>query len=389
MEDKKILRIVITGGPCGGKTSALGEITKTFRELGYTVICVNEAASELIEDGIRPFGSEKDKLDLIDFQRIILVEQLAKEKTRDMAAEKYKNDKIIILYDRGILDNRAYLKDEEFKQLIDEQNITEAEILQKYDLVIHLVTAADGKKEYYVNNSTRTETAEEAIQKDRRTMETWSNHPNQKIIANDTLFDEKIKKVVNTIRSFLGENEVIEQEKYKLEVGGIDYAILANFLSVHLLKEEIQQFVKSYSSDEDILYRKSTIDGSSYYTCTKMKYNTNGPRTTMIKNISKEEYFENLEKSLGQEITKTRYNFIYEGERYRMDFYHDPASLVTLERDITKKDNKKLPPFFDSTQLTKITNNREYSDAVLCNDINEIRKEKENQNRYKKLYVKQ
>ena len=200
MEEKKILRIVITGGPCGGKTSALGEITKTFRELGYTVICVNEAASELIEDGIRPFGSEKDKLDLIDFQRIILVEQLAKEKTRDMAAEKYKNDKIIILYDRGILDNRAYLKDEEFKQLIDEQNITEAEILQKYDLVIHLVTAADGKKEYYVNNSTRTETAEEAIQKDRRTMETWSNHPNQKIIANDETFIKLLKEKEEKLR---------------------------------------------------------------------------------------------------------------------------------------------------------------------------------------------
>ena len=252
----KILRIVITGGPCGGKTSALGEITKTFREQGFTVMSVNEAATELIDDGVKPFGNDNDKLELIDFQRVVLEEQLAKEKTRDYAAKACKNDKVIILYDRGILDNRAYLKDEEFKMLIDEKNITEAEILSRYDLVIHLVTAADGKEEYYERTRVRTETIEEARQKDRRTMESWSNHPNLKIIGNDTLFDEKIKKAVNSIREFLGENEVIEQEKYKIEIPGIDYSILANFLSVHLLKEEIQQFVKKYSNNEDELYRK-------------------------------------------------------------------------------------------------------------------------------------
>lgn len=389
MENKKILRIVITGGPCGGKTSALGEITKTFREQGFTVMSVNEAATELIDDGVKPFGNDNDKLELIDFQRVVLEEQLAKEKTRDFAAKACKNDKVIILYDRGILDNRAYLKDEEFKMLIDEKNITEAEILSRYDLVIHLVTAADGKEEYYERTRVRTETIEEARQKDRRTMESWSNHPNLKIIGNDTLFDEKIKKAVNSIREFLGENEVIEQEKYKIEIPGIDYSILANFLSVHLLKEEIQQFVKKYSNNEDELYRKSTIDGSSYYTCTKMKYNDNGPRTTMIKNITEEEYLDNLAEEQGKEITKTRYNFIYNGERYRMDFYHDPANLVTLERDITSKHKKSLPPFINKDNITVITNDRDFSDANICNVINEVREKVEVRKLHKKLNIKE
>ena len=386
---KEILRIVITGGPCGGKTSALGEISKTFRELGYTVFVVNEAATELINDGIKPFGNENDRQELINFQRIVLEEQLAKEKTRDMAAKGCKNDKVIILYDRGILDNRAYLKDEEFKMLIDEKKITEAEILSRYDLVIHLVTAADGKEEYYERSIVRTETIEEARQKDRRTMESWSNHPNLKIIGNDTLFDEKIKKAVNSIREFIGENEVIEQEKYKIEIPGIDYSILANFLSVHLLKEEIQQFVKSYNNNEDELYRKSTIDGSSYYTCTKMKYNDNGPRTTMIKNITEEDYQNNLRAVQGKEITKTRYNFIYNGERYRMDFYHDPANLVTLERDITSVNKKELPPFINKDCVTLITNDRDFSDANVCNVINEVRENNEAKKLLKKLSIKE
>ena len=49
---KKIHNIVITGGPCGGKTTALEKISKTFREMGYLVLIVNETATELIRDGI-------------------------------------------------------------------------------------------------------------------------------------------------------------------------------------------------------------------------------------------------------------------------------------------------------------------------------------------------
>lgn len=390
MENKKILRIVITGGPCGGKTTAIEEITKLFREQGYTVMSVNEAATELINDGVKPFGSDNDRLPLIDFQRIVLEEQLAKEKTRDMAAGYCSNDKVVILYDRGILDNRAYITDEEFKSLIDAKGITEAEILHRYDLVIHLVTAADGKEEYYTNenNEARTETPEEAREKDRRTMEAWSTHPNQKIVGNDTLFDEKMKKVSNIIRGFLGENEVVDQEKYKVEVGGIDYAVLSNFISVHMLREEIQEFVKSYEDNEDEMYRKSTINGSSYYTYTKIKYHQDGTKTTVHKNVTEEEYLDNLHKASGKEITKTRYDFIYDGERYRMDFYDNPANLITLERDITRKKKKSLPPFIKENDISPITNDRDFSEANICNVINDVREQYQTKKLHKKLSIK-
>ena len=67
--DKKILNIVITGGPCDGKTTALDELTKLLRSYGYTVYLVNETATELITDGIRPFGD--NALPLKDFQEFI------------------------------------------------------------------------------------------------------------------------------------------------------------------------------------------------------------------------------------------------------------------------------------------------------------------------------
>ncbi len=382
---KKILRIVITGGPCGGKTTALEEISKIFRTQGYTVFIVNETATELINDGVKPFGNTEDKLELIDFQKMVLEAQLAKEKIRDYAAEHCKNENVVIIYDRGILDNRAYLKDEEFKMLIDEKGITESEILARYDLVIHLVTAADGKPEHYdlKTNKARTETIEEAIQKDRRTMESWSTHPNQKIVINDCLFDEKIQKVGNIIRGFLGENEVLNQEKYKIQIDQIDLVELANNQSVHMLKEDILEFVKSYGDDEDEMYRESIIAGSSHYTYTKIKYNSDGTKTTVHKNVSEEEFKENLSRIDGEPIAKTRYNFIYNGERYRLDLYHQPARLTTLERDVTKKNSQKLPKFI--TAKENITNDRFYSDANIYRVINEYRRQTKEESKQKKL----
>ena len=49
---KKIFHLCFTGGPCGGKSTA---ITKVFTELtkrGYTVLLVPESATEIIVNGI-------------------------------------------------------------------------------------------------------------------------------------------------------------------------------------------------------------------------------------------------------------------------------------------------------------------------------------------------
>jgi len=48
----KIEKIVITGGPCAGKTTAMSWIQNAFTELGYHVIFVPETATELITGGI-------------------------------------------------------------------------------------------------------------------------------------------------------------------------------------------------------------------------------------------------------------------------------------------------------------------------------------------------
>lgn len=57
--DKKeinIKKIVLTGGPCAGKTTALNWINNYFSSRGYSVLVVPEIASELITNGVAPLG---------------------------------------------------------------------------------------------------------------------------------------------------------------------------------------------------------------------------------------------------------------------------------------------------------------------------------------------
>lgn len=360
--NKDILNIVVTGGPCGGKTSALNELTLLLRSYGYTVYLVDEVATELINDGIKPFGD--NSIDIKSFQSLVFDAQISKEEIRKKAASFCPNSKVAILYDRGLLDNRGYIKDAIFEEIIKERNISETDIITRYDLVIHLVTAAIGKEEYYttLNNSARTETPEQARMQDRKTMEAWRNHPNLKIVGNDTLFEEKIQKVKNYIRAYIGEEEVIKQERYIIDINDID---LNNFLH-HMIKEVIEEFVLNYDNDEIEIFSKSTINGSSYYTCIKKKKNDD---TKICRTISSNEYFNYRSKIKGNVIEKIRYNFIQDQERYRLDLFNlSGYPLAILERDITNINIKGIPNFIKNATI--ITNNRDYDDDSIFVDYN-------------------
>jgi predicted ATPase len=364
--DKKILNIVITGGPCGGKTTALGELANLLRSYGYTVYICSETATELISGGIKPYGD--NKLELADFQELLLDAQIYKEKIRREAARRCPNDKVAILYDRGILDNRAYIDYETFGSFLVPRGMTESGILSSYDMVIHLVTAAIGREECYTtdNNVARTETVEEAREMDYKTMKTWMNHPNQRIISNDTLFDEKIEKVKNCIRAYLGEKEVIKRERYLLDINTINLQEFKNKYDV--IEEHIEEFVDSYDDVHDVMYSKSTISGSNFYLRTSNEYDPKYP-ATVSKPIRGRDYDEAEAKMKGAKLHKIRYNFIDNHERFRLDYYYVGDNCFTiLERDVSQIRRKSLPAFVKNA--VNITNNRDYNDDSIFIDYN-------------------
>jgi hypothetical protein len=52
MPDPAVHRIVLTGGPCAGKTTALSHISERLQSLGVKVFIVPEAATILIGGGV-------------------------------------------------------------------------------------------------------------------------------------------------------------------------------------------------------------------------------------------------------------------------------------------------------------------------------------------------
>lgn len=140
---ENIKKIVLTGGPCAGKTTAIEQIKEVLIKKGYRVFIVPESATELINGELRPFGNDSIDIDL--FQKLIMKYQLVKEKIYEEAARSLPNDsKSVIIYDRGLLDNKAYISHYQFQKILNE-----GDLLERYDMVIHLVTAAIGKEEYY------------------------------------------------------------------------------------------------------------------------------------------------------------------------------------------------------------------------------------------------
>ena len=196
--------IVLTGGPCAGKTTTISSVKEDLENMGYHVLLLNECATELINGGIRPFGD--NAIPVFDFQNEILNLQLYKEKRYLDIIKKLPDDtKCIILSDRGIMDSKAYLGEEMFTKLLDLNNLKENDLGHEYDLVIHMVTVATDIKNKYnkTTNTARFEDADEAIDLDKRTSDAWSRHSNVKVIEATEIIDQKIEKVKTIIDEYL------------------------------------------------------------------------------------------------------------------------------------------------------------------------------------------
>lgn len=199
----QIFRFVVTGGPCGGKTTALSHVRRYFEERGVGVVTVPETATELISSGISPITVGSSFV----YQSVQLRLQIEKERIYEYGASLLGRDRVILLFDRGMLDNRAYLEPPEFTRAVEEIGQKEESLPARYHAVFHLVTAADGAEEFYTvaNNRARTETAEEARALDRRLRDAWSTHPRQMIIGNEHGMEGKIAALIGGIERVMEE----------------------------------------------------------------------------------------------------------------------------------------------------------------------------------------
>lgn len=199
-----IAKIVLTGGPCAGKTTTIDRIEEHLREKGYHVLVLNECATEMIKGGIRPFGLHAASV--YDFENEVLNLQLYKENRYKDFLKNYRDDeKIIILYDRGTVDVKAYLGDVNYNKMLEENNLKHEDLLNEYDLVVHMITVAADMENRYSNsnNTARFEDSQEAIDVDNKISKAWQGHHNLKVVPVCETLEEKIEKTIKIVDDLL------------------------------------------------------------------------------------------------------------------------------------------------------------------------------------------
>lgn len=115
---------------------------------------------------------------------------------------------VVILIDRGLLDGCAYVSEENWQALLDDMNCNLPMLRDnRYDAILHMVTAADGAEQFYssINNVARYESHEEAREKDQKLREAYMGHSRWMLIDNKGKdFDSKIKTVKENVHYILG-----------------------------------------------------------------------------------------------------------------------------------------------------------------------------------------
>lgn len=333
---KDIFKIVLTGGPCGGKTTAINVVFERLTSLGYYVLVVPETATQFISGGIKPFGIAP--LKVIDFQWGILKMQMDKEKLYYEMALHIPHNKIVIIFDRGLLDGKAFLSDEDFATISSRIGITEEEMLNTYDMVIHLVTAADGAEEFYTleNNKARTETKEQAILRDRRNIHCWEGHKNFKVIDNSTDFEGKMDRMMKEIYSLVGQPEVLDDQRRFL-VSVLDDSCILNDASFVTTKIT-QDYLLNGAEGQRRFVRKCYIHDDYYYVLVEKYEIPSGKTYRRERRISYLEY-QNLlmqkDPSL-YTISKRRISFVDNMQYFELDLFESPDKLALLQVGMNK-----------------------------------------------------
>jgi predicted ATPase len=184
-------KIVLTGGPGGGKTTAADLFR---REIGEEIVVVPEAATLLFSGG---FPRSIDEYALKASQTAIFHVQKNLENAQ---AALYPQRSL--LCDRGTVDSSIYWPGgpEDFFKQMNTKLETE---LSRYSAVVFFESAAVGNSSIEGGNPVRNESLEEARRLDQDLYNIWSKHPQFYHIKHQNSFFGKMENAIKVLRDVL------------------------------------------------------------------------------------------------------------------------------------------------------------------------------------------
>lgn len=361
--EKQVTKIVITGGPCAGKTTAMSWIQNAFTKLGYAVLFVDETATQLITGGAAPWLSTSNR----DFQWQLLQLQQAKEHAFMEIGKTMKESKVLVVCDRAAMDNCAYMTDEEFGWVLKQAKTSKIALRDQYDAVFHLVTAAKGAEKYYTlaNNQARTETVEQASALDDKLIAAWTGHPHFRIIDNSTGFEEKMMRLIREITVFLGEPTPMEIER-KYLISRPNLHVLEQLPNCEKV-DIIQTYLQSDDPAEELRIRQRGSNGSYIYFMTRKKRISALKRVEIEERLSQDEYLALMVQAdpAYRPIHKQRYCLSENGMYYEIDIFPEWKDKALME--IEMRDENQEITFPDGIDIIReVTDDPAYSNHELA-----------------------
>lgn len=394
----RIHKIVLTGGPCSGKKTALAILSARLSERGYKVVRVPNALDALVNTfGVRPAEYEL-RADVRDSERahdhyfsfLLPYQQLQSELVAEAAAKSFSDvtgQSVVILCDGGIPDMGAYVSRESFEQgyaraveqaMGDGNAFDPADFARHvallYDGAIHLVSAAIGAEDSYQCSRTASDVPlEQAAANDRLLMQSWAGHPHLRIVNNqDKTFAEKMEQVVSEVCELIGEPVPTNRVRFLIKKPAVEQLKACGGTPIFLAQTRLKPVKGAY---ERRVEQRSSRNGHTFL-LTEKSSRTDVERQRLI---SGERYLEALNNETALAfptgkneyapcpgLIRERYAFAHAGQRCTLDIFPDgKLSEAILEIEQNEESGElKLPEFAEV--IRDVTGDPGFSDWELA-----------------------
>ena len=260
------------------------------------------------------------------------------------------------------MDISAYISPEEWEEITQMAGTNTNALFERYDAVLHLVSAADGAEQYYTTatNATRYEQANEeglriARELDKKVIKAWTGHPHLRVINNHDDFEKKLNRVLKEISKVVGLPQPVQEERiFRVRIiGDIPECSESLITQTYLVAEpgcEVRLRRREWSggkvvnvhrskkriSDTEIIETERNVDNNLYE---QMLQQADPYRAT---------------------IKKKRQSFIWKGQFFEIDTFLSPINdLVMMEtKGVAEQETVKVPPFIEI--LEDVTGNSKY-----------------------------
>ncbi|XP_013116813.1 TRPL translocation defect protein 14 isoform X4 [Stomoxys calcitrans] len=338
--EKRVYKIVLTGGPCGGKTTGQSRLCTFFENLGWKVFRVPETATVLLSGGVK--FSDLTEKEAYKFQENLIRTMIQIENTYfELGKSSMRN--CLIICDRGVMDASAYISKDKWEKMMSSNNWNAIEMRDnRYNQILHLVSAANGAEEFYTTeeHACRSEGVDLARELDYKSAAAWVGHPYFDVIDNSTNFETKMNRLIESVCQKvgidIGDRLLATSRKLKFLVANLppdsEFPPFQDFDVEH-------QYLQSSGPKVQARLRKRGQNNHWSYIHTIRRPNVHGQSRIEVKTqLTQRDYINLLAQRDDAHFTiyKKRRCFLVNNQYFQLDIYKEPShprckGLVLLE----------------------------------------------------------